>query len=319
MKSSVILPIALGTRVRYVKLGPKGCWEDEAIEKGLLLIDFDTGSPETYRMCREARWSDLAKDWALSKAKGVATRFTNETRTYFEDQGEILWVTFAHDRLYWGFVAEGVPEIYMPSNPKSTSTSRKIAGGWSDRDQLGVQLSKRSLPGSITAAASFRGTSFDLSDNDAARLIQRINGAIDPQIQRVRTAQEDLRDSLGKVVQRLDPKDFETLVDMMFLAAGWRRLGRVGSTEKTKDLDLQMPVTGETAWVQIKCATSVGVFNRYLKDNEKMGQYDRMFFVYHTGEEIRSDQENVDVLGLRKIVDMVISGGFVDWVLERAQ
>ncbi|MBV6860064.1 hypothetical protein KWH07_20940, partial [Xanthomonas campestris pv. zingibericola] len=129
----------------------------------------------------------------------------------------------------------------------------------------------------------------------------------------------DLRNSLGKVVQRLDPKDFETLVDMMFLAAGWRRLGRVGSTEKTKDLDLQMPVTGETAWVQIKCASNVGVFNRYLKDNEKMSQYDRMFFVYHTGEEIRSDQENVDVLGLEKVVDMVINGGFVDWVLERAR
>ncbi|WP_161961095.1 hypothetical protein [Xanthomonas arboricola] len=50
-----------------------------------------------------------------------------------------------------------------------------------------------------------------------------------------------------------------------------------------------------------------------------MSQYDRMFFVYHTGEEIRSDQENVDVLGLEKVVDMVINGGFVDWVLERAR
>lgn len=311
--------IATGTRVRYVKLGPKGCWEDEATENGLLLIDFDTGTPETYRMCREGQWPELARDWARSKSKGVATRFTNETRTYFEDQGEILWVTFAHDRLYWGFVEAGVPEIYLPADPTSTSTFRRIAGGWSDLDRLGAQLSKRSLPGSITAAASFRGTSFDLSAGDAARLIDRINGSVDPQVQQVRAAQEDLRSSLGKVVQRLDPKDFETLVDMMFLAAGWRRLGRVGSTEKTKDLDLQMPVTGETAWVQIKCASSVEVFNRYVTDNERMSQYDRMFFVYHTGEGIRSDQENVDVIGLGKVVDMVISGGFVDWVLERAR
>lgn len=317
MSSTILSSISTDTRVRYIKQGPGGCWEDQAVDEGILLFDFDTGRPDTYRMCLDAHWSELAKDWRRSKSSAISTRFTNETRAYFEDAGEILWITFAHDRLYWGFLKEGVPEIYRPGDSQSTCTFRRVRGGWNDRDRNGNLLTKTSLPGSITAAASFRGTSFDLGARDRERLLRRINGTVDPEVQRVKAAQEELRSSLGVLVQRLAPKDFELLVDMLFLAAGWRRMGRVGSTEKTKDLDLQMPVTGETAWVQIKCATNAKALEGYVAKNARMQQYDRMFFVYHTGEKVRAEYEGVDVLGLREVVDMVVSGGFVNWVLER--
>lgn len=70
MKSDAILLIAADTRVRYVRLGPKGCWEHKAIEKGALLIDFDTGSPETYWMCRDARRVELAKYCTTFQVEG---------------------------------------------------------------------------------------------------------------------------------------------------------------------------------------------------------------------------------------------------------
>lgn len=311
-----VQPVA-ALQTRYVKLGPKGCWEENAIEQGILLIDFDTGSPATYAMCRERRWDDLAVDWLSSKSKGVATRFTNVTRTYFEDPGDILWFTFARDRLFWGFLEPGAPEIYRPDNPNYTSTFRRVRNGWSDRDALGNVLTKTSLPGSITSAASFRGTSFDLNERERERLIRRINGTRDPALERVTNAQAELREALGTLVQRLNPYDFETLVDMLFLSAGWRRLGRVGGNQKTKDLDLRMPVTGETAWVQIKCNTSARDFANYLQDHERMEQYDRMFFVYHSGDKIRTDRDDIDVVGLTEVVDMMVNAGFVDWVLER--
>jgi hypothetical protein len=319
MSSAIVPPASriAADRVRYVKLGPKGCWEDEAIQQNILLIDFDTGSPHSYAMCREGRWDEVAADWRRTKSPGVATRFTNETRIYFEDPGEILWVTFAHDRLYWGFVEPAVPEIYRPDDSSSTSTFRRIRGGWSDLDAHGRMLTKTSLPGSITSAASFRGTSFELGERERDWLLNRINGETDAAVERLTKAQEELRSSLGVLVQRLDPKDFEMLVDMLFLAAGWRRLGRIGGTEKTKDLDLQMPVTGERAWVQIKCKTKASDFAKYLAHVERMPQYGRMFFVYHTGEGIETDREGVDVLGLGEVVDMVIGGGFVNWVIER--
>lgn len=312
-----LLPPIQTSRVRYVKLGPQGSWERDCVERGILRVDFDTGSPEGFAMCSEGRWSDLAVDWARSKSKGVATRFTNETRTYFEDSGDILWITFANDKLYWGFLEADAPRIFNPDDPNDTSTFRRVRGGWKDTDIFGLQLTKTSLPGSLKAAASFRGTSFDLASAQRDRLIDRINGVRTPAVEQVQQAQKALEVALGALIQTLDDRDFEALVDMLFLAAGWRRLGRVGGVEKTKDLDLRMPITGERAFVQIKCQTSPGELTGYVRDFDRMDQYDRMFFVYHSGHDIACDREDVEIIGLKGVIDMVIKGGFVDWVLER--
>jgi hypothetical protein len=309
--------VVTATRARYVKLGPGGCWEDKAIDAKILRVDFDTGSPETYQLCTQGRWGELAADWARSKSKGVATRFTNETRIYFEDQGEILWCTFAHDKLYWGFLEPGLPEIHDPLDSRDTSTFRRVRGGWSCMDLAGNVLAKARLPGSLTSAASYRGTSFELSTRERERLLRRINVVRDPAVALVEDARTQLRASLITVIQRLGPDDFETLVDMMFLAAGWHRLGRIGGNQRTKDLDLRMPITGERAWVQVKCSTSQQDFRRYMADAERMDQYERMFYVYHTGPELQSDRDDVSVVGPDDVADMVLRGGFVDWVLER--
>jgi hypothetical protein len=41
---------------------------------------------------------------ASGKTRGTATRFTNETRRFFDDDGKILWITFVGERLYWGLL-----------------------------------------------------------------------------------------------------------------------------------------------------------------------------------------------------------------------
>jgi hypothetical protein len=56
----------------------------------------------------------------------------------------------------------------------------------------------------------------------------------------------------------LGPRDFETLVDLVFSTSGWRRQGVVGKTQKTLDLDLILPSTGERAFVQVKIQNVVG-------------------------------------------------------------
>lgn len=305
-------------RARYVKLGQGGEWDDGCVRLGILRFDMATGEPETYAMCLRGEWDALREDWVRSKDASTATRFTNETRTYFEDGGEILWVTFAHDRLYWGFLEPGAPQVAEPDNRNDSSTFRRIRGGWSDQDiHKNVRLTKTRLPGTITSAASYRGTSFDLKPDERDRLLRRINGTVDPAIERVAQAHEELRQSLGTLVARLSWRDFENLVDMLFLGAGWRRVGQLGGTEKTKDLDLVMPVTGNKAWVQVKSKATADVFANYVAQGENMGQYERMFFVYHTGPELRSERSNVTVLNRMAVVDMVISGGFVGWVIER--
>jgi len=83
------------TRVRYIKLGEGGSWEKECLEKGIIRIGFGSAQSERFELCQSERWNDL---WELfigeGKVKGTATKFTNELRLFFEDDGSMLWITF---------------------------------------------------------------------------------------------------------------------------------------------------------------------------------------------------------------------------------
>lgn len=53
-------------------------------------------------------------------------------------------------------------------------------------------------------------------------------------------------------------QDFELLVALVFANSGWRRAGQVGNTQKTVDIELMLPTTGERAFLQIKSAAGNG-------------------------------------------------------------
>ncbi|WP_162484273.1 hypothetical protein [Yersinia intermedia] len=52
------------------------------------------------------------------------------------------------------------------------------------------------------------------------------------------------------------------LVDLIFSASGWRRTGSLGRTQKT--VDIELPTTGERAFVQVKSVAEQSVFSGYL-------------------------------------------------------
>lgn len=118
-------------------------------------------------------------------------------------------------------------------------------------------------------------------------------------------------------MKKLEPRDFEILVDLIFTTSGWRRLGAVGKTQKTLDLDLILPSTGERAFVQVKSNTSNDVFAKYVAALDDLGDYQKMFYVYHTGEEARTDDARVTVLGPNELADLVIDAGLVNWLIRK--
>lgn len=72
-------------------------------------------------------------------------------------------------------------------------------------------------------------------------------------------------------------QDFELLVDLIFSASGWRRVGVVGGSQETVDIELVLPSTGDRAFVQIKSATTQNELDDYLRRFEKRDE-GRMFF-----------------------------------------
>lgn len=297
--------------VRYIKLGEGGAWEKECIDQGLLQFGTDSGNPETLQWAAEGRWSELAASWRAVKSQGTATRFTNETRFYFEAGPEDLWITFVGERFYWGFLEPGLP---IPMQPDLSSV-RKVSGGWRCVDHDGKPLLKSNLPGSITSLAAYRGTS--CSVKAAAHVVRRINAELSEEVKRAETMRSELIHSLVPLIQRLGPRDFEVLVELIFGASGWRRIDSTGGARKLLDLDLELPSTGERAFVQVKSRTSQSEFDAYAQQR-KDGVFNRMFYVFHTGT-VTTDDEAITVIEATRLARMTLDAGLTDWVIRKAE
>lgn len=298
--------------VRYIKLGESGIWEHECIANGTLRFGFYTGKDRISALCRSNKWEELRDFWFKEEgvAASTATRFTNETRKYFEDQGDTLWITFVEDRLYWGFLEKAPPEQLRDA----TSSFRKIRDGWRCQDIRHHDLTKSNLSGAITKLAAYRGTSCAV--DVAEKVIARINCEDSKQVKEARNQYVILSKAITPLIESLHDKDFENLIDLIFASSGWRRISKVGGTQKTTDFDLQLPSTGERAFVQVKTRTGQKEFNTYA-ERMKDTSVTRMFFAYHTGN-ITSDDNEITLLNGSKIASMAIEAGLTQWIIDKA-
>jgi hypothetical protein len=298
-------------RVRYIKLGRKGSWEKHCIENGEIIFGFDTGSTERFPLCVSGQWDKLARSFEKKgKSKSAATNITNQAQAFFEDVGTTLWLTFYGERLYWGFASKSPPQPHADKR----SVIRVIRDGWKCSDLLGDELSTDRLSGALTKLRSYRGTSCEVDVKDYA--IRRINGQKLPEVESAIECLAQLRDSVLRLLKLLGPKDFELLVDLVFTTSGWRRLGVVGKTQKTLDLDLILPSTEERAFVQVKSHTSQGELEDYIGKIDELGPYQRMFYIYHSGS-AKTDDKRVRVIGPEKFAELVVDAGLVDWLIRK--
>ena len=113
-------------------------------------------------------------------------------------------------------------------------------------------------------------------------------------------------------------QDFELLVDLIFTASGWRRVGLVGRVQKTVDLELILPSTNERAFVQIKCQANADNLRDYAKRFEQADLYDRMFFVWHSGTVPSSEEaDGITLVGPKRLARMCIDAGLASWLREK--
>ncbi len=300
------------TRVRYIKLGEGGSWEKECLEKGIIRIGFGSAQSERFELCQSGQWNDLSESFiAEGKDKGTAKHFANQLRLFFEDEGSMLWITFVGERLCWGMVEHAKPAIHADAN----GVWRPIRGGWQWTDLQGEQLTKDRLSGALTKLTAYRGASCNVDKDVSDYVIRRINGEKTPEVERALAASNEMKASAIPLMKLLGPRDFELLVDLVFTKSGWQRLSAVGKSEKTRDLDLILPSTGERAFVQVKSKTTSKELAEYVAKIED-GPYERMFYVFHSGE-AEPDDSRVIVIGPEQLADLVMKAGLVDWLIGK--
>ena len=180
---------------------------------------------------------------------GAATRFSNEVREFYTAGADVLWITFAQGRMWWCFADAEV--LLQPQAADAQGVRyRKAIGRWSDLDVQDKPLWTNALRGSLTTTAGYQGTICRIREFDY--LLRRLNCEETAATKAVGAARSNLTDALIPLITGLHWKDFELLVELVMTQGGWRRVSPTGGTQPTIDLELELPLTGERALVQVK-------------------------------------------------------------------
>ncbi len=241
---------------------------------------------------------------------GAATRDVNQIRAYYEADEHSIFITFVGGLLYW----------CRPTGPvellDDRSHRRQTAEGWRNTSVNGTLLSADRLSGRLLKVQMFRGTICDVRAGDY--LLRKLSDQLSPEVAAAEEAERALMTAIAELMRLLTWQDFELLVDLVFSTSGWRRVSQVGRTQKTVDLELILPSTAERAFVQVKSQATTAALNDYVARLAEADAYDRMFFVWHTGDIAEENgPAGVILLGPRKLSRMVLDAGLSSWLREK--
>jgi hypothetical protein len=266
--------------VRYIKLGAGGGWLKECLTGSTLRFGFFTGREARFQICARHDWPGLMQNLlADGRSRGAATNIVNQTKAFFEDDGSMLWITFEGPQLYWAMLTEDGVERHESGE----DVFRRVRGAWSGDSADGKRLTTARLTGGLAALAHFRGTSCSVESGKAEHVVRRINGTTTPEIDRARAALTAMHKAASELIRRLQPEDFELLVDLIFSRSGWRRESTRGGSQELIDIELMLPTTSERAFVQVKSETTPAEFRDYSAGLARHNQFARMFTCFTLG------------------------------------
>lgn len=145
-------------KIRYIKLGIGGCWEEECIQNGTIKFGYEALHEE----CLDNQWDKIWEYWFKHrKDKGAATRDTNQIRDYYELTESDYFITFYAGRLWW-CQPKGKPFI-ADEDLEAGYRTRNTIDGWhsSPKDVIGNEDPKfliENLDGRISKVQSYQGT-----------------------------------------------------------------------------------------------------------------------------------------------------------------
>lgn len=299
--------------VRYIKLGRGGAWFERCIADGV--IEFGHRAvPHALALGGRAAVDAFLVD--QGRTPGKAKDFAREVHDFYELGAECLWITIGAGRLWWAF-AEA--EVIPLTGEDCGARMRKVIGSWSDCDLAGTPLRLETLSTRLTKVAAYRQTLCRVDAQDY--LLRRINAQSDPATRAAQDAKARLVASAGHLIEQLDWRDFELLVDLIFAGSGWRRSSAVGGSDQADtDLILEQAVTGERAFVQVKSRASQGVLNDYVERFRASG-FERLFFVCHSpmGALAQPSDPRAHLWLGDTLADQAVKAGLFDWLMEKAR
>ena len=174
--------IISANKVRYIKLGRKGSWE-QALDEGVVPFGYDSASHE---LAQQGKFEEIrTKLMDRGRPQQAAARDVQEITDFYQLGEDCLWITFARDRLWWAFAEPTV--LTTGKFGPHPFRIRKTIGGWSDKDVRGATLKTSYLSTKLTKVSNYKRTICEVGAKDY--LLRRINGIEEPIVIKARDAQ----------------------------------------------------------------------------------------------------------------------------------
>jgi hypothetical protein len=302
-------------KIRYIKLGRAGLWEEPSLRRGELHLGFKNCPHEiALKGDREEIVRALATAGSNRQAAGDAAR---QILDFYQLGPDCLWITLVDGHLWWAFADKEVIPFESESEDNGLRMRRTI-GGWKNRDINGRPIRAIELSSRLTKVAAYRQTICEVEARDY--LLRKINDEEDPLLTGARRARERLLEATESLLIGLHWVDFETLVDIIFARDGWHRVSALGGTEKDADMVLEQVTMNETAFVQVKSSASQRVLDDYIERFDANPTWHRMFFVCNTpeGRLDAGSRPEIHIWTREALAEMTVRTGLFDWLLARA-
>lgn len=300
------------SKALYIKLGSSGQWERECIyETQTLRLGY---TEINHDICLRGEWDKAAGECARFRSDtGAITRDVNQIRKFYEAGEDVLWVTFHANMLWWCFSRPEVTQL-----PDKTKV-RPVIDKWRCTDIKRHPLQMDLLSGSLLSMQGFRGTI--CSVHEFKYLVNKINGTMPKEVEEAQITLSELENKLEVIIRDLHWKDFEILIDLIFRQAGWQRVSPLGETQRTLDLDLLSPITGDRYGVQIKSKASLADFRNYQQQFEDMQGYSKFYFVVHSpSSDLKNTREynDFELILPHEVARLAVKYGLTEWIIAKA-
>lgn len=300
------------TNAYYIKLGRGGAWEKDSIESGKLRLGWREQSIEDINAGLWDHIESQLREKDGGKRVPATTSDLNALKILAFSTLEDIWITFHEARLWWTRLEPGAIE------QDAISKFRRAAVPWRDHAADGRPLWMSTLPGKISQLQGFRATVCRVGSGDILRRI--LSGVRSPLAIAIRDHRELLEQDMTKAIKDLHWKDFETLVDLVFRAAGWARVSILGEQVKGLDLELREQVTGERFVVQVKSRAGLSDLRSTMSSFSR-GNYKRLFFVVHTPDDdlvnLTGIPDEVQIVGPELLGRLAMNAGLAAWLEDK--
>lgn len=301
--------------VRYIKLGPARKWAAEAIKRGIVPLDFRGVGHDA---CARGDWDEVRRQLiATGRNERALKDDERELKEFYGLGPDTLWFTIADGYVWWTFAQDRVLEGDR-DDADAPPRFRPVQTPWRNTSLRGSLLTERSFSSALCSIASYQRTICAV--REAEYLLRRIRGEDEPLRLKANQLLGEMTTTAAHLVRRLDWRDFETLVDLIFAHSSYKRQSALGGAQPDVDFVARQPLTGDSAWVQVKSHATQAVFEDYLKRFDREAGAGAFFFIYHSANRpIRTAaiMPNVHIWSADKVASAAVEAGLFGWVTER--